>query len=110
MGGVTEIPVGAGTGVVIDDDGHVLTNAHVIAGARSVIVVGPDGKPRTAQVVGTWGPEQNNDLALLLLEDKSGLEPIVIGSSRDLKVSDPVLAIRNALVSCPSVTVGIVSD
>ena len=109
LGGVTEIPVGAGTGVVIDDDGHVLTNAHVIAGARSVIVVGPDGKPRTAQVVGTWGPEQNNDLALLLLEDKSGLEPIVIGSSRDLKVGDPVVAIGNALGRGLSVTVGIVS-
>ena len=109
LGGVTEVPVGAGTGVVIDDDGHVLTNAHVVAGARSVIVVGPDGEPRTAQVVGIWGPEQNNDLALLLLEEKSGLEPIAMGSSRDLKVGDPVVAIGNALGRGLSVTVGIVS-
>jgi serine protease Do len=109
LGDVTEVPVGAGTGVVIDDDGHVLTNAHVIAGASSVIVVGPDGEPRTAQVVGTWGAEQNNDLALLLVEEKSGLEPIVMGSSRDLKVGDPVVAIGNALGRGLSVTVGIVS-
>ena len=109
LGDVTEVPVGAGTGVVIDDDGHVLTNAHVIAGASSVIVVGPDGEPRAAQVVGTWGAEQNNDLALLLLEDNSGLEPIVMGSSRDLRVGDPVIAIGNALGRGLSVTVGILS-
>ncbi|MFQ5966442.1 MAG: S1C family serine protease [Acidimicrobiia bacterium] len=109
LGDVTEVPAGAGTGVVIDADGHVLTNAHVIAGARSVIVVGPDGDLRTAQVVGTWDAEQNNDLALLLLEEKSGLEPIVMGSSRELKVGDPVVAIGNALGRGLSVTVGIVS-
>lgn len=109
LGDVTEVPVGVGTGVVIDDDGHILTNAHVVVGARSVIVVGPDGQPRTAQVVGTWGAEQNNDLALLLLEETSGLKPIVMGSSRDLRVGDPVIAIGNALGRGLSVTVGILS-
>ena len=109
LGAFAEVPAGAGTGVVIDDNGHVLTNAHVVAGARSVIVVGSDGEPRTAQVVGSWGAEQNNDLALLLLEEKSGLEPIVMGSSRDLEVGDPVVAIGNALGRGLSVTAGIVS-
>ncbi|MCZ6736920.1 MAG: trypsin-like peptidase domain-containing protein, partial [Actinobacteria bacterium] len=109
LGDVTEVPVGVGTGVVIDDDGHILTNAHVVVGARSVIVVGPDGQPRTAQVVGTWGAEQNNDLALLLLEETSGLKPIAMGSSRDLRVGDPVIAIGNALGRGLSVTVGILS-
>ncbi len=109
LGALTEVPAGAGTGVVIDDNGHILTNAHVVAGARSVIVVGSDGEARTAQVVGSWGAEQNNDLALLLLEERSGLEPIVMGSSRDLQVGDPVVAIGNALGRGLSVTVGIVS-
>ena len=40
-----EVPSGTGTGVVIDNEGHVLTNAHVVAGAQSVIVVGFDGSP-----------------------------------------------------------------
>ena len=109
LGDEMEVPAGAGTGVVIDADGHILTNAHVVAGARSVIVVGPDGEPRTAQVVGTWGADQNNDLALLLLEEKSGLEPIAMGSSDDLDVGDPAVAIGNALGLGLSVSVGIVS-
>ena len=86
-------------------NGKRVTKAHVMAGAGSVIGVGSDGEPRTAQVVGSWGAEQNNDLALLLLEEKSGLEPIVIGSSRDLEVGDPVIAIGNALGRGLSVTV-----
>ena len=49
LGDAMEVPAGAGTGVVIDADGHVLTNAHVVAGALSVIVVGSDGEPRSAQ-------------------------------------------------------------
>ena len=109
LGDAMEVPAGAGTGVVIDEEGHVLTNAHVVAGARSVIVVGPDGEPRSAQVVGTWGADQNNDLALLLLEEKSGLEPIAIGSSDDLEVGDPAVAIGNALGLGLSVSVGIIS-
>ena len=104
-----EVPSGTGTGVVIDNEGHVLTNAHVVAGAQSVIVVGPDGSPRNAQVVGTWAADQNSDLALLLLEDPSGLEPISMGDSDRLEVGDPVVAIGNALGLGLSVSVGIVS-
>ena len=70
---------------------------------------GVDGEPRSAQVVGTWGADQNNDLALLLLEEKSGLEPIAMGSSDDLDVGDPAVAIGNALGLGLSVSVGIVS-
>jgi S1-C subfamily serine protease len=104
-----EVPTGTGTGVVIDNEGHVLTNAHVVAGAQSVIVVAFDGRPRDAQVVGIWAADQNSDLALLLLEDFSGLEPISMGDSARLEVGDPVVAIGNALGLGLSVSVGIVS-
>ncbi|MEE8330291.1 MAG: trypsin-like peptidase domain-containing protein [Acidimicrobiia bacterium] len=109
LGTLTEVPTGTGTGVVVDLRGHVLTNAHVIAGAQDVLVVGFDGKARQAQVVGTWSGDQNSDLALLLLEDATGLAPIVIGESRALEVGDPVVAIGNALGLGLSVSVGIVS-
>jgi S1-C subfamily serine protease len=105
----TEVPTGTGTGVVTDNDGHVLTNAHVVAGAQNVIVVGFDGRQRAAQVVGIWDAEQNSDLALLRLEDPSGLEPIAMGNSDDLEVGDPAVAIGNALGLGLSVSVGIVS-
>jgi S1-C subfamily serine protease len=107
--GGTEVPTGTGTGVVTDNEGHVLTNAHVISGAQNVIVVGFDGAPRDAQVVGTWTADQSSDLALLLLEDPSGLEPISIGDSAGLEVGDPVVAIGNALGLGLSVSVGILS-
>jgi S1-C subfamily serine protease len=105
----TEVPTGTGTGVVTDNVGHVLTNAHVVAGAQNVIVVGFDGRQRAAQVVGIWDAEQNSDLALLLLEDPSGLEPISMGNSDELEVGDPAVAIGNALGLGLSVSVGIVS-
>jgi S1-C subfamily serine protease len=105
----TEVPTGTGTGVVTDNDGHVLTNAHVIAGAQNVIVVGYDGRQRAAQVVGIWDADQNSDLALLLLEDPSGLEPISMANSDELEVGDPAVAIGNALGLGLSVSVGIVS-
>jgi len=107
--GGSEVPTGTGTGVVTDNDGHVLTNAHVVAGAQNVIVVGFDGRQRAAQVVGIWAADQNSDLALLLLEDASGLEPISMGDSARLEVGDPVVAIGNALGLGLSVSVGIVS-
>lgn len=107
--GVTEVPAGVGTGVVVDRDGHVLTNAHVIAGAQDVVVVGVDGQARPAQVVGTWSADQNSDLALLLLDDATGLTPITVGDSSALEVGDPVVAIGNALGLGLSVSVGIVS-
>ncbi len=103
----TEVPAGTGTGIVIDDQGHVLTNDHVITGARNVIVIGADGSQRDGVVVGTAFPD--NDLALLLVEQNEGLEPIPLGSSSQLRVGDPVVAIGNALGLGISVSVGIVS-
>ena len=104
-----EVPAGAGTGIVIDDEGLVLTNFHVIAGANRLIVTAEDGRQRPAEVV---AQASNRDLALLQLEDAEGLEPLPFGELEALEVGDPVIAIGNALgldSTDPTVSAGIVS-
>ena len=103
------VPFGVGTGIVIDDAGRILTNFHVIEGASAVVVTSRDGQQRPARILGE-APEF--DLALLQVEDPEGLRPLPLGSSRDLEVGDPVIAIGNALgldATSPTVSVGIVS-
>jgi S1-C subfamily serine protease len=103
------VRAGVGTGIVIDDDGHILTNYHVIAGAEVVTVTLRNGDERVATVI---GEAPDFDLALLAVGDSSGLEPIPFGSSDELEVGDPVVAIGNALgldETAPTVSVGIVS-
>ena len=105
----TLVPVGAGTGIVIDDEGHILTNFHVIEGAESVVVTSPDGTVRPATIL---GEAPDFDLALLEVADTTGLRPIPLGSSSALEVGDPVVAIGNALgldAEVPTVSVGIIS-
>lgn len=100
---------GTGTGIVIDDQGHILTNFHVVAGADQLTVVGRDAKARSATVIGAF-PE--NDIAVLRVDDPSGLEPLPLGSAGAMLVGDPVVAIGNALgldSSEPTVTTGILS-
>jgi putative serine protease PepD len=96
---------GAGTGVVIDDDGHILTNAHVVAGATAVTVT-LDGTPRRATIIGADVPA---DVAVLQVSDTSGLVPADLGPVPT--VGDDVLAVGNALglPGDPTVTRGIVS-
>ena len=104
-----EVPAGAGTGIVVDDEGLILTNFHVIEGATNVIVTGVDGRQRRAEVV---AEASSRDLALLRLEDFEGLEPLPLGSVNDIEVGDPVIAIGNALgldSADPTVSAGIVS-
>ena len=103
------VPQGVGTGIVIDDAGHVLTNFHVIQGAADIVITGCDGRIRRAQII---GEAPDRDLALLRVDDNAGLEPIPIGSSAALEVGDPVVAIGNALgidATSPTVSAGIVS-
>lgn len=98
---------GSGSGVVIDSDGTVVTNAHVVTSATSVAVTLADGTTLDATVVGI---DVTHDLALLRV-DASGLSPVEIGSTSDLSVGDPVIAVGNplGLEGGPSVTTGIVS-
>ena len=99
---------GAGTGVIISDDGLVLTNNHVIEGADSIKVKLFDGRELNADLVGS---SPADDVALVKIRDVSGLTAAELGSSADLQVGDPVVAIGNALdlEGTPTVTQGIVS-
>jgi serine protease Do len=100
-------PSGAGTGMVVTQDGYILTNNHVIAQASSVKVTFSDRKVRNAVVVGT---DPSNDVALIKVEAKN-LPTVKLGSSKALQVGDQVVAIGNALAlpGGPTVTTGIVS-
>ncbi len=109
FGGASEQQSGTGTGIVFDESGRILTNFHVIAGAERVFVIAEDGAPRPARVIGGFA---GSDLAVLEVDGTNGLVPLVLGSSEDAEVGDPVIAIGNALgldETQPTVSVGIVS-
>ncbi len=99
---------GAGSGIVISEDGLILTNAHVIEGADDIEVVFFDGTRAPARVVSSIVAD---DVALLQTSGISDSLPATLGSSEQLLVGDQVLAIGNALGlgGDPSVTLGIVS-
>jgi serine protease Do len=100
---------GEGTGIVIDGEGHILTNYHVISGAESVSVYAEDGRERSARVI--FG-DPATDIAILQVDDTGGLVPLVLGDSSLMEVGDPVIAMGNALgldETSPTVSVGIVS-
>ena len=99
---------GAGTGVVLDN-GYIVTNAHVVDGASEVEVTVPGtGATIVATIVGT---DPANDIAVLHVDDTSGLIPASLGSSEQAAVGDSVVAIGNALALEGGLTVtqGIVS-
>jgi S1-C subfamily serine protease len=97
-----------GSGFVIDDDGHILTNAHVVGGANAVTVrFGEDGESIDADIRGV---DPSTDLAVLKVDpDDVELQPIPLGNSRNMQVGDPVVAIGNPFGFTRTVTTGIVS-
>jgi putative serine protease PepD len=98
---------GEGSGVIWDSEGHVVTNAHVVAGGERVRVTLSDGRSYAAEVAGT---DASTDLAVLQLQDPpKDLQPVTIGSDAQLAVGDPVMAIGNPLGLSGTVTTGIVS-
>ena len=97
----------SGSGFLIDDEGHVLTNAHVVEGAKQVEVqLGEDGEPQSAEVVGS---DPSSDVALLKIDDANGATPLPLGDSSKADVGDPVVAIGNPFGLDRTVTTGIVS-
>lgn len=96
---------GAGSGWVLDEDGYIVTNNHVIADAQSITVVLADGRALPASVVGA---DIIEDLAVLKV-DASNLPVLNIGDSSNLQLGEWVLAIGNALGMGISVKQGIIS-
>jgi putative serine protease PepD len=104
---VTDQGGATGSGIVLDKDGYVLTNDHVVDGGRSVQVRFSTGAPVTAQVVGT---DQSSDLALLKVDPSAHkLTPLTLGQSDDLKVGQPAIAIGSPFGLSGTLTTGVVS-
>ena len=94
-----------GSGVIVRDDGHILTNEHVVGGADQVTVELSDGRSLKAKVVGS---DKATDLAVLKV-DASNLRTLTLGDSDRVRVGDVVLAVGNPLGVGQTVTMGIVS-
>jgi len=97
-----------GSGFVIDGEGHILTNNHVVEGAEKVTVkLGESEKTYTAKVVGA---DPGTDIALLKVNAPANeLHPLTLGNSSEMEVGDPVVAIGNPFGLDRTVTSGIVS-
>jgi S1-C subfamily serine protease len=96
-----------GTGFVIDKSGDILTNNHVIDGASRVTVQFADKRAVSAKVIGT---DPSTDIALLKVDPaKVKLDPLPLGSSKDVKVGDPTIAIGNPFGLDRTLTTGVVS-
>jgi S1-C subfamily serine protease len=100
----------SGSGFVIDDEGHIITNDHVVEGADQFRVrFGEDGEPIAAELLGA---DPSVDLALLKVEPKDvgdALQPLELGASEDLRPGDPAIAIGSPFGLTGTVTSGIVS-
>ncbi|WP_405938692.1 trypsin-like peptidase domain-containing protein [Streptomyces sp. NBC_00726] len=107
VSGATES--GTGTGFVLDDRGHILTNNHVVAPAGSsgeITVTFSGGETATAEVV---GKDSGYDLAVVKVSGVSGLKPLPLGNSDNVQVGDPVVAIGAPFDLSNTVTSGIIS-
>jgi S1-C subfamily serine protease len=102
-----QVPAGVGSGVIYDQQGHVLTNNHVVEGAQSLSVSLPDGRSFTGKLIGR---DPQTDLAVVQIS-ADNLPVATLGNSKDLQVGDWVVAIGNALAlpGGPTVTAGVVS-
>src|SRR5262245_41259183 len=97
---------GAGSGFIIDADGSILTNNHVIERAERIIVKLSDGRSLRAHVVGA---DADTDIALIKIDGQTGLPVAPLGDSSTLRMGEWVCAIGNPLGYEHSVTVGVVS-
>ncbi|HEY7466909.1 MAG TPA: trypsin-like peptidase domain-containing protein [Dehalococcoidia bacterium] len=107
LGPRTAVEESAGTGFVLSADGMIATNAHVVSGAQKITVTFSDGATATATLVGS---DTRADMAVIRVA-RTGLTPLAIGSSADMRVGDMVMAIGNALAleGGPTVSLGIIS-
>jgi serine protease DegS len=94
-----------GSGIIVRDDGFIMTNNHVVANFDEIVVLLYDGRDVPAKIVGT---DPDTDLAILKI-DVDQLQPISIGDAMDAKIGDVVLAIGNPYGLGQAVTQGIIS-
>ena len=103
----SEAGPGGGSGFVLDEQGHIVTNQHVVGGAEDISVRFASGVREQAEVV---GEDPSTDVAVIKVEASEGvLEPLTLGDSGSVGVGEPVIAIGNPLNVGISVTTGIVS-
>ena len=104
-----EVPSeGAGSGIVLDREGHILTNYHVVEGAREIQMLLHDGSAHEARVVGV---DPATDTAVLRVgAPVELLEPVAFGTSHDLQVGQRVFAIGNPFGLERTLTIGIISS
>lgn len=103
----TDGGTGQGTGVVLDEQGTILTNNHVVAGARQIQVSTSDGLSYAATVVGT---DATTDLAVIRMDSPpEGLQPATFADSSTVEVGQPVMALGTPLGLENTVTTGIIS-
>ncbi len=101
-----ENAVGTGSGIIMNDDGYIITNAHVLEGAESYKAVTYDGQSYEVSVV---GKDNKTDLAVIKISDASELVPAQFGDSDNVKLGEQVMAIGNPCGLSGSVTGGYVS-
>lgn len=84
-----------GTGFIISEDGYIVTNAHVISGATSIMIVDGEQKEYNAEVIGS---DTSTDIAVLRIDpDEIDLYPVELGKSGDLRIGELTIAIGNPL-------------
>lgn len=105
-GGQPQAQIGTGSGVIITEDGYIVTNNHVIQNASELEVTLNNNKSYTAKLVGT---DSKMDIALLKVDTKEKLPYATFGNSDDIKVGEWVLAVGNPYNLNSTVTAGIVS-
>jgi S1-C subfamily serine protease len=98
---------GMGSGAVIDSQGHIVTNYHVVKDAEQLQVTLWDKSKHTAKMVGS---DPNNDLAVIQIDAPRSLLPIPLGTSKGLQVGQKVLAIGNPFGLDRTLTTGIISS
>jgi len=102
------LPLGSGSGFVIDKEGHIATNYHVVQGTDSMIVYFPSGIKVRAEIVGT---DTDSDLAIIKVDlPPEDLTPLPLGDSDEVQVGQIVIAIGNPFGLSGTMTTGIVSS
>ncbi len=100
---------GLGTGIIIDDSGHILTNYHVVGGATDIKVLLADGRQFTGNSIKTVGTDPKTDLALIQIVEKGPFPHLSLGDSNKTEVGQWVIAIGHPRGLDQTVTQGIIS-